>query len=184
MAQKKQPVDLAKVDTAELFRLANGGNSEALEVARKRYREKPELARLYGDLEYSAREFRMKRFFGEKAQGTTFAVRENLESIAKRVAGDNPTPLEKLLADRVAMCWLDVQQNEHQYAELGNDTLTKYEWRSRMLDRAHKRYLSAIKTLATVRKLGIPAIQVNIGDKQINTVGGVQTPNNGNLMDE
>ena len=41
----------------------------------------------------------------------------------------------------------------------------------RILDRARNRYLSAIKTLATVRRLNLPIVQVNIAEKQINTVG-------------
>jgi hypothetical protein len=39
------------------------------------------------------------------------------------------------------------------------------------MDRAHKRYLSAIKTLATVRKLALPVLQVNIAKKQVNVAG-------------
>jgi hypothetical protein len=34
--------------------------------------------------------------------------------------------------------------------------------------RAQRRYLAAIKALAQVQKLDAPAMQVNIGDKQIN----------------
>ncbi len=39
------------------------------------------------------------------------------------------------------------------------------------IERAQRRYLAAIKALAQVRKLGVPAVQVNIGDKQINVAG-------------
>ncbi len=39
------------------------------------------------------------------------------------------------------------------------------------MDRAHNRYLSAIKTLATVRKLALPILQVNIAKKQVNVAG-------------
>jgi len=35
-------------------------------------------------------------------------------------------------------------------------------------DRAYRRLLSAIRALAQIRKLG-PAVQINIGEKQINT---------------
>jgi hypothetical protein len=168
VARKKQPVDLATLDVDELFGLANEGNEKALELLHERYRENPNLARTYGDLEWSARERRLKQMLGGSAPGTALAVRKKMQDIVTQVAGENPTPLERLLAKRVAMCWLDVQDHEHRYSDLGNDTLTKYEWRSRMLDRAHKRYLSAIKALAVVRKLGLPAIQVNIGEKQMN----------------
>jgi hypothetical protein len=39
------------------------------------------------------------------------------------------------------------------------------------LDRAQKRYLSAIKALALVRKLALPVLQVNIACKQVNVAG-------------
>ena len=38
------------------------------------------------------------------------------------------------------------------------------------LDHAHGRHLSAIRTLAHIRKLE-PAVQINIAEKQINTSG-------------
>jgi hypothetical protein len=43
------------------------------------------------------------------------------------------------------------------------------------MDRAHRRYLSAIKTLATVRKLALPVLQVNIAKKQVNVAGACLT---------
>jgi hypothetical protein len=39
------------------------------------------------------------------------------------------------------------------------------------IDRAHKRYLSAIKTLAVVREPAVPVLQVNIARKQVNMAG-------------
>lgn len=41
----------------------------------------------------------------------------------------------------------------------------------RSLDRAHKRYLFALKTLTVVRKLALPVLQVNIARKQVNVAG-------------
>jgi len=39
------------------------------------------------------------------------------------------------------------------------------------MDHAHRRYLSALKTLALVRKLAVPVLQVNIARKQVNVAG-------------
>ena len=36
------------------------------------------------------------------------------------------------------------------------------------MNAAHKRYLSAIKALALVRKLAVPAFQINLARKQVN----------------
>ena len=43
----------------------------------------------------------------------------------------------------------------------------------RRMNHSHKRYLSALKTLALVRKLAVPVLQVNIAKKQINVAGTV-----------
>jgi hypothetical protein len=48
--------------------------------------------------------------------------------------------------------------------ELGN-------YYQRSISSAQKRYLAAIKTLALVRKLAIPILQVNIAKKQVNVAG-------------
>jgi len=43
---------------------------------------------------------------------------------------------------------------------MGND-----EFHQRPVERAPRHYLAAIKALATVRQLGMPTFQVNIGEK-------------------
>jgi hypothetical protein len=54
---------------------------------------------------------------------------------------------------------------------MGNLSIAQSEYHQKRLDKAHKRYLSSIRTLAQIRKMG-PAVQINIAEKQINTVGG------------
>jgi hypothetical protein len=44
-------------------------------------------------------------------------------------------------------------------------------WQDR-INRVHRRYLTATKTLATIRKLALTALQVNIARKQVNVAGG------------
>ncbi len=38
------------------------------------------------------------------------------------------------------------------------------------MDATHRRFLSAVKALALVRKLALPALQVNIARRQVNVV--------------
>jgi hypothetical protein len=96
-------------------------------------------------------------------------LRHQLESMRIEVAGENPSPLERLLAERVVATWLQVQLFEGLYAfGMKGGTLTQDEHRQKRLDRAHRRHLSAVRTLAQIRKLG-PAVQINIAERQINT---------------
>jgi hypothetical protein len=99
-------------------------------------------------------------------------LKHQLGSMRVEVAGDNPSPLERLLAERVVATWLEVQLFSGLYAFgiKSGGTLKQDDHRQKRLDRAHRRHLSAIRTLAQIRKIG-PAVQINIAEKQINTSG-------------
>ena len=45
-------------------------------------------------------------------------------------------------------------------------TLAQSEHAQRRIDRAHRRYLSTLKTLAAVRRLAVPALQINVAHRQ------------------
>ncbi len=47
-------------------------------------------------------------------------------------------------------------------------TISQGSYFQKRLDWTYRRHLSAIRTLAQIRKLG-PAVQINIAEKQINT---------------
>jgi hypothetical protein len=92
-----------------------------------------------------------------------------LQLMRRELAGDNPTPLEKLLAQRIALCWFHVNLCEMSLAQKGREySIAQATYHQKRLDSAHKRYLSAIKALAQVRKLQLPSVQINVGEKQIN----------------
>ena len=93
-----------------------------------------------------------------------------LARLREELAGPEPTPIERLLAERAAFCWLTVYEYERQYASRGQPPGGQAEYHQRRIDAAHRRFLSSLKTLATVRKLAVPAIQVNIAEKQVNVV--------------
>ena len=112
---------------------------------------------------------------GEITKGEDLATKELLKhqlgSMRIEVAGENPSPLELLLAERIVATWLEVQLFSGLFAMgLKGGTLTQDEHRQKRLDRAHRRHLSAVRSLAQIRKLG-PTVQINIAEKQINTAG-------------
>ena len=108
-------------------------------------------------------------FTREESLASKEFLKHQLESMRIEVAGENPSPLERLLAERVVATWLQVQLFEGIYATgMKSGTLKQDDHRQKRLDRAHRRHLSAIRTLAQIRKMG-PAVQINIAEKQINT---------------
>jgi hypothetical protein len=80
----------------------------------------------------------------------------------KELSGPNPTPLEKLLVQRVVATWLQVQHAELAFSEAEGISLALGDYYQRRMDHAHRRHLTAIRTLATVRKLALPVLMLNV----------------------
>jgi hypothetical protein len=104
------------------------------------------------------------------------ALEAKAEAMRSEIAGENPTPLELLLAQDITNEWLvqemlgafyagQFQRREHKGA-----TVSGIAFLLKMQESAHRRYLAAIRELARVRKLqaGAPALQVNT---QVNILG-------------
>lgn len=95
--------------------------------------------------------------------------------------GDTPAPpLEEMLIDRVLACWMhlgDVQRWYDSRWEKGGSLQQAAFWEKR-LESVHRQYLSSVKALAQVRRLGLPAIQVNVAEQQVNVAApGVMQQN-------
>ena len=57
---------------------------------------------------------------------------------------------------------------EANYAQAKDLTLRQADFQQRRIDAAHRRFLASVRTLAQVRKLALPTLQVNIGTNQVN----------------
>jgi len=147
---------------------AQEGDDEALSKVREIFKEAPRLARILVDLANTAERSFLRRIAADDSL-TQEALPPQLKAMKKDLAGPDPSPLERLLAERIVACWLQLQYADAIYAQnLDDMNMTQSEYHQRRLDRLHRRYLSSIKTLAQIRKLG-PAVQINLAEKQINT---------------
>lgn len=88
------------------------------------------------------------------------AIRRRLDRMRDELAGPCPSPLERMLVARVVLAWADAHA-----CDLG-EFRDKSEAAGKARDRASKRFLAAVKTLAAVRKLALPDLQVNIAQQQ------------------
>ncbi len=120
---------------------------------------------------------------GEPLMQETLEVR--LEQMRGEIAGESPTPLEMLLAERVVAGWLLVEVLEAlisaqfrtgpKGAQKGVRVTPAYILQmSKILESATRRHFAAIQTLARVRKLqnNTPGVQYNT---QINVTPGGDT---------
>jgi hypothetical protein len=83
------------------------------------------------------------------------AVHRKLEEVCKDLAGPDPSPLEKLLASRAAVCWLAVHEAELQCLEQerGEFLIKPAEFFERRAARANRKFLLACRELAVARRL-------------------------------
>jgi hypothetical protein len=163
-------------DLRKFLKRAQTGDETTLPVLRKILQDSATVDRFGGDL---ARQAELSLI--DNAAGKNLAFREamtrKLQLLRAELAGPDPTPVERLLVERVVACWLQVQDADIRYAQSQKDcTLTQGDYYQRRMDRAHKRYLSALKTLAVVRKVALPVLQVNIARKQVNVAGACPAP--------
>jgi tetratricopeptide (TPR) repeat protein len=153
-----------------LLAQANERDEEAPRLIRRALEETPDSAQILSNIVAKKAE----RIFVKKLCGDDLLLKEalslQLETMREEVAGPDPSPLERLLAERVIACWLQLQHAEAAYAaNLGKPTTAQSEYHQRRLDRVQRRFLAAIRTLAQVRKLLKPTLtQINVGQQQVN----------------
>jgi hypothetical protein len=170
VAEKIKPAEpTGQSDLWELVRRVEKGDESAMPALRKMMDGSSGLVESLGD--YAAQvEITLINNAAGKALAFKEAVIRKMSRMRADLAGDNTTPLERLLADRIALCWLSVHDAEIRFAQSKDLTCKQVECWQRRIDAGHRRYLSAIRTLATVRKLTLPSLQVNIARKQVNVM--------------
>ncbi len=154
--------------TPELIARAEKGDSKALAEVQRLFDESPAAWTTFGDLAANTQRSWIRAIAGQD-ELLREAVERYLDQMQAEIAGTSSTPLERLLVDRIATCWLALQHAETTYAQnlrrLDGD---QGEYYQRRIDRAQRRYLEAIRSLALIRRLLVPTVQVNIAERQVN----------------
>ena len=169
VSRKKLPaVALPDTTTAEgrkeIMRRAQAGDTSVVPALRRILREDDD------ELIDSGHLARMALARAATREGdllTQEVYMAQMERNAEELAGPNPSPLEKVLAERVAISRFRCYYYECLCAMgLRKDTLNVDAHKHKRLAAAQKDFLSACRTLAQVRKLELPFVQVNVADKQ------------------
>lgn len=166
------PTEVDVPKTAEairaLLKRTHAGDEATVPVVRKML-QNPAYLRMFGGELAAEVVSSFTNAMAGKNVGFREAVLRKLELLRAELLGENPTPLERLLVERVAACWLQVQDAELRYAQGQEEmTMKQGEFRQRRMDAANRRFLAAVKALALVRKLALPVLQVNIAKRQVN----------------
>jgi hypothetical protein len=148
-----------------LSKAAEGGDIEARQELRRAVaRCSPEVIAEASDVARRAERMLVKTI----SAGETLKAR--LDHMRGEIAGERPTPLERLLAERVVAGWLLVEVLEgliaaqYQRGVKGPRVGPAYIVQmSKILESATRRHLAAVQTLARVRRLEshTPGVQYN-----------------------
>jgi hypothetical protein len=156
-------------DLKQLLDRAQAGDNSALPRLRAILEDPVAVDVLGGDLARDAQARLIDKYAGKNHMLRESLLRK-LDLLRAEVAGPAPSPLERLLTERILSCWLHLHRLEAIYNGAEPLSLDFGEYYQRSIQRAQKNYLAAIKALATVRKLALPALQVNIARKQVNVL--------------
>jgi hypothetical protein len=161
----------AKIDRLRaLSKAAEGGDGEArAELRRTVARCTPEVVAEASSVAHRAERMLIRTISaGEPLMQEALEVR--LENMRAEIAGEYPTPLESLLAQRVVAGWLLVEvleallaaqyQRDAKGSRVGPNYILQM---SKILESATRRHHAAIQTLVRVRKLqsNMPRVQYN-----------------------
>jgi hypothetical protein len=133
--------------------LARRGNKKVLPMLRQALDEHPELWQHFGNLALQTQESWLQLIAGTDLL-LAEAMRRHLDAMRTELAGPNPSPLDRLLVDRILACHVQVlyfEAMETTDPTAENTRLARYRMDRR--DQAHRQFLSAVKMLATVRNL-------------------------------
>jgi hypothetical protein len=152
--------------TALILRAQAGDAARLPEL--RRLLDRPGLAEAFTSLAGHVRAALLKMVAGNNLLQRELIARE-IDQLKAELLGPAPTAVERLLAERVAVGWLQVQEADLRLAAARADE--RSDVLQRRSDHAHRRFLAALRALAAVRRLAAPALQVNIAEKQVNVAG-------------
>ena len=154
----------------DLANRAQKGDKKVLPMLRELLRDPALVDAWGGDLAKQAQLMLVDKFSGKNLVWQETLPRK-LDALRRELSGANPTPLERLLVERIVSCWLHLHQLEIVYTNTEDLSCELGIYYERCITSAQKRYLAAIKSLALIRKLAVPVLQVNIAKEQVNMAG-------------
>ena len=155
-----------------LVKQADGGDQAALPAIKQVFDAVPGVWDAYGNIATIAQNALIDLVAG-KSVVTGEGIRKTMAAMRADLSGPNASPLERLLVERVVACWALSFQADIAYAEsLKRASPMEAEHCQRRQDRAARQYLYALRSLAVVRRLLVPPVQVNVAERQVNIAGG------------
>jgi hypothetical protein len=140
-----------------LLQRARQGDEGVLPELRHLLDRKPEIWRHYGDLALHA-----VRSWTSLIAGEDLTLRESIarkvDELGREIGGTEPTPLERLLIDRVVVTWLQLQHAEVAACQSLKSSPQLGDFWLKRQNSAHRRFLTSVGALVMLRRL-LPTTQ-------------------------
>lgn len=135
-----------------LVQRARQGDETVLPQLRDMLDTRPEIWQHFGNLAGHAREAWLRVISAED-----LALKESLarkaEDLTRELAGPEPTVIERLLAERAVLCWLQLHHADSLAAQAFTKSTKVAEFWGKRQASAHRRYLTTLGALVTLRRL-------------------------------
>lgn len=155
MKRRKLDVDIALPDGEQIKALsvqAEQGDKAARQRLGEAIAETAPIWRQAGDLAHLAEEEWLRLIAGPNAPFAE-SLRQQMAAMRKELRGSAPAPVEKLLVDRIVVCWLQAQFADLSYAQNTDVSLTQARFLLKRQETSHNRYLESLRALALIRNL-------------------------------
>jgi hypothetical protein len=106
--------EIAQVNA--FLKRAQNGDTTTLPAVKRMLRDPALVERYGGSLAWQAEQALVSKTAGKNLLFAE-ALTRKLELLRAELAGANPTPIERLLAERAAACWLQVHERHSRGAE-------------------------------------------------------------------
>lgn len=142
----------ARAAIEELVRRARAGDESVADHLQCILNRHPEIWQQLGDLAGHAEQTWLKMYAGKDLAIRASAARK-LAALRTDLLGVFPTPLERLLVDRIVVSWLRVAHLTLAAGLPKEMPPGQRDMIERRLERAEKQHVAAIRSLAVLRKL-------------------------------
>ncbi|HNP84417.1 MAG TPA: hypothetical protein PKN47_23390 [Nitrospira sp.] len=174
----KNELSTAGTDLRASVKAANNGDQFALATLRKSFvgEDGAALAEVFGNLTHQAEASLLRSRFGTQ-EGSKVCVRGKLNQMRNELGWNEAPALERILIERVVITWASLYFAELARDQCSGGSVSEAKYHQYRLDREQRRHLSAVKMLATVRKMALPVlvdVRAFINVNQQNCINGSQ----------
>ncbi|XZE46108.1 hypothetical protein SH467x_001376 [Pirellulaceae bacterium SH467] len=143
-----------KRQLSELIQRANTGDDSAIRKLQEELSgpHAELLVNACGNLATEAETAILRAMFGDQ-EGSKLISRRSMSQTRQELGWEDASKLERLLIERVVLAWQALAWAEILNAQTSKCTVALAKFNQFRVDRASVRFLSAVKALATVKKL-------------------------------